>query len=113
MIGTDLAHLHPKGVAEVGSLSILKSKFSTGWTMMGHHRDHLVLTGKNKGVKVNVCAVKRIKVADIFDNKITSNMAGTKDLQFLDAVSTESVGTVFPQNVRPAKLRLKIVQNAR
>ena len=39
LIGTDLAHLHPKGVAEVGSLSILKSKFSTGWTMMGHSLD--------------------------------------------------------------------------
>ena len=58
--------------------------------MMGHHKDHLILMSKNKGVKANVCAVKRIKVADIFDDKLTSNMAGTKDLQFLDVVSTES-----------------------
>ena len=69
LVGSDLAHLHPKAVAEVGSLSLLKSKFSTGWTMMGHNKDHLILEGKNKGVKVNVCAVKNIKVAEIFDNK--------------------------------------------
>ena len=97
LIGSDLAHLHPKSVADVGSLSIMKSKFSTGWTMMGHHKDHLILTGKEKGVKANVCAVKKIKVTDFFDTKITSNMAGTKDLQFLDAVSTESIGV----NVAP------------
>ena len=67
LVGSDLAHLHPKAVAEVGSLSLLKSKFSTGWTMMGHHKDHLILMGRNKGVKASVCAVKRIRVADIFE----------------------------------------------
>ena len=105
LVGSDLAHLHPKAVTEVGSLSLLKSKFSTGWTMMGHHKDHLILIGKSKGVKANVCAVKRIKVADIFDDELTSNMAGTKDLQFLDAVSTESIGVSLPPKCSSCKAK--------
>ena len=92
LIGSDLAQLHPKGVVDIDQLTIMRSRFSTGWTLMGHHKELIELTTENKGVKVNVCAVEKIKVADLFDNPIISNLAGTRDIQFLDAVSTESIG---------------------
>ena len=97
LIGTDLAHLHPMGVANIDQLVFMRSLFSTGWTVMGHHRELISLKSKHVGVKVNVCAVERIKVEEFFDNPISTNMAGTRDLQFLDAVTTESIGV----NVAP------------
>ena len=105
LIGSDLAQLHPKGVTDIDQLTIMRSKFSTGWTLMGHHKELVQLTSEDKGVKVNVCAVEKIKVAELFDNQIKSNMAGTKDLQFLDAVSTESIGVNVPPKCSSCKAK--------
>ena len=33
LVGSDLAHLHPKCVANIGKLSLMISSFVTGWTM--------------------------------------------------------------------------------
>ena len=72
---------------------------------MGHHEDLIEITGdnKNKGVRVNVCAVERIHVKNIFENEIMTNLSGTKDLQFLDAVSTESIGINVPPKCASCK----------
>ena len=37
LIGSDLANLHPKFVANINHLVILRSLFGTGWTFMGHN----------------------------------------------------------------------------
>ena len=62
LIGTDLASLHPKAITNVGQLTLLRSRFGTGWTLMGHSKEHVKMTSKNTGVKANVCAVERVKV---------------------------------------------------
>ena len=103
LIGSDLAHLHPKGVADVGKLSLMKSNFGTGWTLMGHNKEVIQFTGNQIGVRVNVCAVEKIKVSNLFDNQILSN--GTKDLQFLDAISTESIGINVPPKCTSCKAK--------
>ena len=105
LIGSDLAQLHPKAVVDIDQLTLMKSKFGTGWTLMGHHNDLVKLSTKEKGVRVNVCAVERIKIADLLDHEITSNMAGTKDLQFIDAVSTESIGVNVPPKCSSCKIK--------
>ena len=46
LIGTDLAQLHPKAVADVDQLTLMRSKFGTGWTLMGHHKEIIQLTSK-------------------------------------------------------------------
>ena len=105
LMGTDLAHLHPMSVANVDQLVLMRSMFSTGWTVMGHHKELVELESKQVGVRVNVCAVERIKVDKIFDNQISTNMAGTKDLQFLDAMSTESIGVNIAPKCTSCKLK--------
>ena len=105
LIGSDLAQLHPKAVVDIDQLTLMKSKFGTGWTLMGHHNDLVKLSTKEKGVRVNVCAVERIKIADLLDHEITSNMAGTKDLQFIDAVSTESIGVNVPPKCSSCQIK--------
>ena len=96
LVGSDLSNLHPKGVADIDKLTLMRSNFGTGWTLMGHHQDLIKLTGNNKGIRVNVCAVERIPVKKFFDKEILANSSGTKDLQFFDAVSTESIGINVP-----------------
>ena len=132
LIGTDLASLHPKAITNVGQLTLLRSRFGTGWTLMGHSKEHVKMTSKNTGVKVNVCAVERVKVLDlqppykeqncktfislsqdqshetfIFPTfkppVILNNLAGTKDIQFLDAISTESIGVNVPPKCSSCK----------
>ena len=60
LIGSDLSDLHPKGVKDVGKLTLMRSNFGTGWTLMGHNEDLIQLTGKQQGVKANVCAVENL-----------------------------------------------------
>ena len=73
MIGTDLAHLHPKAVAEINDLILMKSKFSTGWTLMGHHKELIQLLSKHNGVKANVSNVKNVCLVKPFDAKLENN----------------------------------------
>jgi len=35
LVGTDLSSLHPKGVFDIGKVTLMKSIFCTGWTLMG------------------------------------------------------------------------------
>ena len=92
LIGTDLASLHPRPVANIKNLVISSSIFSTGWTLMGHNEDHIEIIGKEKGSKVNCCAVKNMKATSTFVHYLNANLAGTKDIQFLDAISNDSIG---------------------
>ena len=39
LIGSDLAHLHPKAVPDVRKLSLMRSNFGTSWTLMGQSRN--------------------------------------------------------------------------
>ena len=96
LIGSDLSNLHPKGIKDVGKLTLMRSSFGTGWTLMGHNEELIQFTDKQKGVRVNVCAVQKIQVKKFFENEVLTNAAGTKDIQFLDAVSTESLGVNIP-----------------
>ena len=105
LIGTDLAHLHPMSVANIDQLVLMRSMFSTGWTIMGHHKELIKLESKHVGVRVNVCAVEKIKVVEIFDEPISTNIAGTRDLQLLDAVSTESIGVNVAPKCTSCKLK--------
>ena len=52
LMGTDLANLHPKTVANINHLVILQSLFGTGWTIMGHNEDHVQFIGEEKGCRV-------------------------------------------------------------
>merc|ERR1711942_217531 len=81
----------------------MRSSFGTGWTLMGHHEDLIEIEGDNKGVRVNVCAVERIQIKKLFENETMTNLSGTKDLQFLDAVSTESIGINVPPKCASCK----------
>ena len=137
LIGTDLASLHPKAITNIGQLTLLRSRFGTGWTLMGHSKEHVKMTSKNTGVKANVCAVERVKVLDLQplissykeqnigtfissykdQNEetfispafkppvIINNLAGTKDIQFLDAISTESIGVNVPPKCSSCKAK--------
>ena len=39
LIGSDLSNLHPKGVTDIGKLTLMRSNFGTGWTVMGHNKN--------------------------------------------------------------------------
>ena len=65
LVGSDLANLHPKSIVSVGKLNIMRSSFGTGWTLMGHNKEVVKVTGKQHGVRANVCAVERIQVSKI------------------------------------------------
>ena len=98
LIGSDLANLHPKFVANINHLVILRSLFGTGWTFMGHNKDHITFTNKTNGYRVNCCAVEKLKFTNIFEPTTQCNLAGTRDLQFIDAISNDSVGvTIAPK----------------
>ena len=89
LVGSDLSNLHPKAVANVGQLTIMKSKFGSGFTVMGHNKKHIKMLGKEKGVKANCCAVDRLQFVD---PSVSCNIANTKDFQFLTATSIDSIG---------------------
>ena len=105
LIGSDLSNLHPKGVTDIGKLTLMRSNFGTGWTVMGHNKNLVKITGNQQGVRANVCAVERIKVKKFFDQEVLTNSSGTKDIQFLDAVSTESIGINVPLKCASCKAK--------
>ena len=98
LIGTDVASIHPVKVANLGDLIIMKTIFGTGWTMMGHSKKHVQLTESGADVKVHVTAVESIQ-------EVGANVVTTKDLQFLEAVSTDSLGIDVTPKCRTCKIR--------
>ena len=101
LVGSDLASLHPKAMKNIGQLSVMKSIFGTGWTLHGHNKDCIIFTSKHKGTKANCCAVQSLK--PIGAPEINCHTAATKDLQFLDAMSTESIGVQVPPKCTSCK----------
>ena len=77
LIGTDLAELHPSQVDTKGKLVLLKSMFGSGWTMFGYDEKVIDSEGDNYDVK--------------------ANNVNTKDMQFMNLVSMESVGIDVPR----------------
>ena len=77
LIGTDLAELHPSQVDKKGKLVLLKSMFGSGWTMFGYGEKVIDSEGDNYDVK--------------------ANNVNTKDMQFMNLVSMESVGIDVPR----------------
>ena len=55
LVGTDLSSLHPKGVFDVGKITLMKSIFCTGWTLMGYDKKYVKFTGDVVGTKANFC----------------------------------------------------------
>ena len=78
LIGTDLVELHPTPVAVKGKLVLLKSRFGSGWTLCGYDGDVIETDGD---------AIDRSQV----------NFVNTKDMQFLDLISMESIGIDVPR----------------
>ena len=76
----------------------MKTIFGTGWTMMGHSKSHVKLTDPQADVKVHNTAVERVE-------EIGANVVTTKDLQFLEAVSTDSLGIDVTPKCRTCKIR--------
>ena len=103
LIGSDLANLHPKFVANINHLVILRSLFGTGWTFMGHNKDHITFINKTNGYRVNCCAVEKLKFTNIFEPTTQCNLAGTRDLQFIDAISNDSVGVTIAPKCKACK----------
>ena len=100
ILGTDLASLMPVQCARIKDLVILKSKFGNGYTCMGHNKFHVVFTDKQSGVRANVCAAESITILP----ETTCNHVGTKDVQFLECINTESVGVTQKPKCRSCKV---------
>ena len=77
LIGTDLAELHPSQVAKKEKLVLLESMFGSGWTLYGYDKNIIDSDGDNYDVK--------------------ANFVNTKDMQFMNLVSMESVGIDVPR----------------
>ena len=103
LVGTDLSSLHPKGVFDVGKVTLMKSIFCTGWTLMGYDKKYVKFTGDVVGTKANFCSVESIEPWKFVDGFIGSNAANTKDVAFLDALSTESIGINVPPKCAKCK----------
>ena len=71
LIGTDLSALHPHAVANIDNLTLMKGMFGNGWTIMGHHSQHVQLLDNNEGVKVNFCFVERVTFSEQIENEIS------------------------------------------
>ena len=100
LIGSDLASLHPEKVVAVGELVILRSKFGSGWTVMGHSRHHVRFTDTYVGTRTNFSGVENLMMVP----EILCNAAGTKDAQFLECISTESLGVNVVQKCKSCKI---------
>ena len=100
ILGTDLASLMPIQCARIKDLIIMKSRFGNGYTCMGHNKHHVVFTDKQSGVRANVCGAENIT----FLSETACNHVGTKDVQFLECVSTESVGVTQKPKCRSCKV---------
>ena len=113
LIGTDLSALHPHAVANIDNLTLMKGMFGNGWTIMGHHSQHVQLLDNNEGVKVNFCSVERVTFSEQIENEISCSYYGTRDHQFLDAVSTESIGVSIPPKCTACKAKTENCKNAK
>ena len=82
LLGTDLAELHPTHVQTKDKLVLFKSKFGSGWTVCGFDNDIIESTG---------------------DEYSKVNHSSAKDLQFLDLISSESVGIDVPKRCSNCK----------
>ena len=84
LVGTDLAELHPVPVETKGKLVLLRSRFGSGWTLLGFNDEVIDSDG------------------DTLDQSKV-NFVNTKDIQFLDLVSMESVGVDVPRKCNGCK----------
>ena len=101
LIGSDVASIHPEKIAQIGELTIMKSKFGSGFTVMGHNAKYVKYTDKYKGSKVNFVAVEQMK----FEDEVFCNVVGTKDVQFLEAIATESLGVNVAAKCKSCKVK--------
>ena len=83
----------------------MRGMFGNGWTIMGHHSQHVELLDNNEGIKVNFCSVERVTFSEQIENEISCSYSGTRDYQFLDAVSTESIGVSIPPKCTACKAK--------
>lgn len=61
LIGSDLAALHPRPVGGVRQIKLLKSRFGTGWTVMGHDRRFVRFkTNREDSIRVNMNTLERL-----------------------------------------------------
>ena len=97
LLGSDIASLHPEKVTSIGELVLLKSKF--GWTVMGHSQSHVIFTSKLDGTRANVCGVEELHYETV------ANIVSTKDIQFLEAISTESLGVNAVTKCKSCKIK--------
>ena len=84
LIGTDRAVLHPVRHSSTGDLVILKSIFGSGWTLMGHHPDYVVMTNPEQKFKVNANVIKNVQ-------NISSIVTETKHHEEKDVGADKSV----------------------
>ena len=78
LVGTDLAELHPTPVQVKDKLVLLKSRFGSGWTLYGYDNEVIESVG------------------DVLDRSKV-NFVNTKDIQFMDLISSESIGVDVPR----------------
>ena len=101
ILGTDLASLLPVQCAKIKDLVIMKSKFGNGYTCMGHNKHHVTFIDKFSGTRANVCGAEDI----IMLPEIACNHVGTKDIQFLECINTESVGVNNTPKCKSCKIK--------
>ena len=100
LVGSDVASIHPEKIASIGELVIMKTVFGNGFTTMGHNVKHVKFEDTKAEFKVHVTAVENIR-------EIACNVVTTKDIQFLEAISTESIGVNVAPKCRTCKDRSK------
>ena len=108
LIGSDLASLHPQSVTNIGDLVILKSQFGTGWCVMGHSVDHVRFTSNDMGTRANFVGVEDINYGPSLqsDPETMCHVAGTtRDQQFLELISTESIGVNVTTKCKSCKIK--------
>ena len=106
LVGSDVASLHPRQVGAVGDLVILLSLFGSGFTVMGHNHNHIKMLDNNLGTRVQVSKAEEI-------TEINCNLAGTKDLQFLECIATESLGVNVTAKCKSCKIRSENCEECR
>ena len=106
LVGSDVASLHPRQVGAVGDLVILLSLFGTGGCVMGHNHKHINMLDNHLGTRVQVS-----KAEDI--TEINCNLTGTKDLQFLECIATESLGVNVTAKCKSCKIRSENCEECR
>ena len=100
LIGTDVASIHPNRIAKIGELVILQSLFGSGYTVMGHNANYVKFKDNFQGTRANVCAVEILE-----EEETNVNAVGTKDQQFLECISTESLGVNSQPKCKSCKIR--------